>query len=47
MCTECGCGLPDRPEHPESTNKKEVQVLKNILEKLSLVLYLQIVILLF
>ena len=33
MCTECGCGLPDRPEHPESTNKKEVQVLKNILEK--------------
>jgi len=33
MCTECGCGLPDRPEHSESTNKKEVQVLKNILEK--------------
>jgi len=35
MCTECGCGLPDKHEHHhgETTNKKELQVFKKILEK--------------
>jgi len=34
MCTECGCGLPDKPTHThETTNKKEVEVFKKILEK--------------
>lgn len=33
MCNECGCGLPDKHEHHESENKKEVQVFRKILEK--------------
>jgi hydrogenase nickel incorporation protein HypB len=42
MCTECGCGLPDKPkgehhhhhEHERgTTNKKELQVFKKLLEK--------------
>ena len=37
MCTECGCGLPDKPHHHnhthQTTNKKEVEVFKRILEK--------------
>ena len=37
MCTECGCGLPDKPHHHEhnnqTTNKKEIEVFKKLLEK--------------
>ena len=37
MCTECGCGLPDKGQehhhHGETTNKKELSVFKKILEK--------------
>jgi hydrogenase nickel incorporation protein HypB len=35
MCTECGCGLPDKPQegHNHGTNKKELEVFKKILEK--------------
>ncbi len=33
MCTECGCGLPDKPQNNETTNKKELEVFKKILEK--------------
>jgi len=39
MCTECGCGLPDKPqgghhhEHHHGTDKKEIEVFKKILEK--------------
>jgi hydrogenase nickel incorporation protein HypB len=41
MCTECGCGLPDKNlnhghhhhDVPETTNKKEIAVFKKILEK--------------
>ncbi len=37
MCTECGCGLPDKPHHHkhnnQTTNKKEIEVFKKLLEK--------------
>ena len=39
MCTECGCGLPDKghhhhhDHHGETTNKKELSVFRKILEK--------------
>jgi len=35
MCTECGCGLPDKKHeyHDETTNKKELSVFKKILER--------------
>ena len=39
MCTECGCGLPDKGHHHdhhhhgETTNKKELTVFRKILEK--------------
>ena len=37
MCTECGCGLPDKSHHhnhtQQTTSKKEVEVFKKILEK--------------
>ena len=38
MCTECGCGLPDKGHHHqhhhgETANKKELSVFRKILEK--------------
>jgi len=33
MCTDCGCGLPEKPNKEQQTDKKELQVFKKILEK--------------
>ena len=32
MCEECGCGLPSKPSAEETKEKKEVKVLKKILQ---------------
>jgi len=35
MCSDCGCGLPEKPQKTEveATDKKEIKVFKKILEK--------------